>query len=51
MKIKYNSSNRFEKVKYLLLAIFAIGVLPEEDGEPAIFYINFLGREWLWSIE
>ena len=51
MKLKYNSSTRFEKFRYLLLAIFAIGVTPEEDGEPAIFYINLFGREWLWSIE
>jgi hypothetical protein len=52
MKIKYDSSTRFERIKYILSTVFAIGILSKEEDEgTAIFYINFLGREWLWSIE
>lgn len=52
MKIEYAGSNRFEKIKYILSTVFAIGVLSKEEDEgTAIFYINLLGREWLWSIE
>jgi len=52
MKIKYSGSNRFEKLRYLLPTIFAISYLSKEEDEgTGLFYINFLGREWLWSIE
>jgi hypothetical protein len=52
MKIEYAGSNRFYKIRYVLSSVFAIGLLSKEEDEgTAVFYINFLGREWLWSIE
>lgn len=52
MKIKFDSTTRFERVWVLLSQIFSIGYMPKEETDgTAIIYINFFGREWLWSVE